>query len=67
MESCRRGSTRGFRAQSRFRRPSANGGKRFGVHGKEAVGGSSPPEGSAKAPQSGPFCLLNTCTISSVQ
>ena len=37
------------------------------LHGKEGVGGSSPPEGFAKAPQIGAFCFEGTCTISSMQ
>src|SRR6266516_4941085 len=39
----------------------------FGAHGKEGVDGSSPSEGSAKAPQIGAFCLTGTCTFSSVR
>jgi hypothetical protein len=35
--------------------------------GKEGVDGSSPSEGSAKAPQSGAFSLASTCMVSSVQ
>ena len=31
----------------------------IGSHGKEGVGGSSPPEGSAKVPQSGFFFRLD--------
>jgi hypothetical protein len=38
-----------------------------GAHGKEGVDGSSPSEGSAKAPQIGAFCLTGTCTFSSVR
>ena len=37
------------------------------LHGKEGVDGSSPSEGSAKAPQNGAFCLTGSCTTSSVQ
>jgi hypothetical protein len=33
------------------------------VHGKEGVDGSSPSEGSAKAPQSGAFSFAWTCTM----
>jgi hypothetical protein len=40
---------------------------RPGPHGKEGVGGSSPPESSAKPPQIGAFCFPRTCTISSVR
>jgi hypothetical protein len=40
---------------------------RIGAHGKEGVDGSSPSEGSAKAPQSGAFLLASTCTVSSVR
>jgi hypothetical protein len=36
-------------------------------HGKEGVGGSSPPEGSAKAPQIGAFRSARTCTISNMR
>jgi hypothetical protein len=36
-------------------------------HGKEGVDGSSPSEGSAKAPQSGASSLALTCTIHSVR
>jgi hypothetical protein len=36
-------------------------------HGKEGVGGSSPPEGSAKVPQIGRFSVAGTCTSSSLQ
>jgi hypothetical protein len=36
-------------------------------HGKEGVDGSSPSEGSAKAPQIGAFCLTGTCMFSSVR
>jgi hypothetical protein len=36
-------------------------------HGKEGVSGSSPEEGSAKAPQTGAFSFAGTCTISSVR
>jgi hypothetical protein len=32
------------------------------AHGKEGVDGSSPSEGSAKAPQNGGFCVDRTCT-----
>src|ERR671937_326530 len=37
------------------------------LHDKEGVDGSSPSEGSAKAPQTGAFCLTGTCTFSSVR
>jgi len=36
------------------------------LHGKEGVDGSSPSEGSAKAPQTGAFDLSYRCTSSSV-
>jgi hypothetical protein len=39
----------------------------FGSHGKEGVSGSSPEEGSAKAPQKGPFFFGMTCRIASVR
>jgi hypothetical protein len=35
--------------------PVATHGNRFGAHGKEGVDGSSPSEGSAKAPHVGAF------------
>src|ERR671918_2643016 len=37
------------------------------LHGKEGVDGSSPSEGSAKAPQTGAFSFAGTCTISNVR
>jgi len=37
------------------------------AHGKEGVDGSSPSEGSAKAPQSGASSFAFTCTIHSVR
>jgi hypothetical protein len=37
------------------------------LHGKEGVGGSSPPEGFAKAPQISAFPSALTCTISSMR
>ena len=37
------------------------------LDGKEGVDGSSPSEGSAKAPQTGAFSFAGTCTISSVR
>jgi hypothetical protein len=37
------------------------------LHGKEGVGGSSPPEGFAKAPQISAFHSALTCTISSMR
>jgi hypothetical protein len=37
------------------------------LDGKEGVSGSSPEEGSAKAPQIGAFSLARTYTISSVR
>jgi hypothetical protein len=37
-----------------------------GPHGKEGVGGSSPPEGSAKVPQSGTFSFGSACTSNNV-
>ena len=39
----------------------------LGPHGKEGVGGSSPPEGSTKAPESGAFFFRATCTISNMR
>jgi hypothetical protein len=39
----------------------------IGAHGKEGVDGSSPSEGSAKAPQSGAFRFSKDCRISNVQ
>jgi hypothetical protein len=36
-------------------------------HGKEGVDGSSPSEGSAKAPHIGAFSIEGACTVSSVQ
>jgi hypothetical protein len=36
------------------------------LHGKEGVGGSSPPEGSAKVPQIASFSFGSACTFSSV-
>jgi hypothetical protein len=36
----------------------ATHGNRFGAHGKEGVNGSSPLEGSAKAPHVGRFCAF---------
>jgi hypothetical protein len=33
----------------------------FGAHGKEGVSGSSPEEGSAKAPESGAFSFGCSC------
>jgi hypothetical protein len=60
-----------IRAQNRrcyaIRRLAVNNGNAFAVHGKEGVDGSSPSEGSAKAPQIGAFCLTGTCTFSSVR
>src|ERR671931_1134549 len=38
-----------------------------GAHGKEGVDGSSPSEGSARAPQNGASSLRSTCTIHSVR
>jgi hypothetical protein len=40
---------------------------RFGPHGKEGVGGSSPPEGSAKAPHIGAFLVEGVCRIASMR
>jgi hypothetical protein len=37
------------------------------AHGKEGVSGSSPEEGSAKAPHSGAFPFRSTCRTSNVQ
>jgi hypothetical protein len=37
------------------------------LHGKEGVDGSSPSEGSAKAPQNGAFCFARTFTINNVR
>src|SRR5437879_12692150 len=39
----------------------------FGFHGKEGVDGSSPSEGSAKAPHVGPFSFRRTCSTSIVR
>ena len=52
------------RYQARFPDRIASG---RSLYGKEGVDGSSPSEGSAKAPQIGPFPLARTCTISSVR
>src|SRR5437867_3990399 len=38
----------------------------FGFHGKEGVDGSSPSEGSAKAPEIGAFSFASTCKLSNV-
>jgi hypothetical protein len=40
----------------------ATHGNRFGAHGKEGVDGSSPSEGSAKAPHVGAFAFRTTCS-----
>src|SRR6478609_165549 len=37
------------------------------LHGKEGVDGSSPSEGSAKAPQSGASSFKCTCTVHNVR
>ena len=37
------------------------------LHGKEGVDGSSPSEGSAKAPQNGASSFASTCTMQSVR
>jgi hypothetical protein len=37
------------------------------LHGKEGVDGSSPSEGSAKAPHVGAFAFSSTCRIGNVQ
>jgi hypothetical protein len=39
----------------------------FGSHGKEGVSGSSPEEGSAKAPHVGAFSFRSTCSDSNVR
>src|ERR671930_250415 len=39
----------------------------FGAHGKEGVEGSSPSEGSAKAPEIGTFSSRSTCVDSNVR
>jgi hypothetical protein len=36
------------------------------LHGKEGVDGSSPSEGSAKAPETGAFSLRSACSASNV-
>ena len=36
-------------------------------HGKEGVDGSSPSEGSAKAPHNAGFCFVRTCILSNVR
>ena len=45
----------------------ATHGNRFGAHGKEGVGGSSPSEGSAKAEHVGTFAFSATCGLDSVR
>jgi hypothetical protein len=40
-----------------YPQPVATHGNRFGAHGKEGVDGSSPSEGSAKAPHVGAFLV----------
>jgi hypothetical protein len=45
----------GKRLKQADSQPVATHGNRFGAHGKEGVNGSSPLEGSAKAPQIGAF------------
>jgi hypothetical protein len=37
------------------------------LHGKEGVSGSSPEEGSAKAPEIGAFVFRSTCSLSNVR
>jgi hypothetical protein len=37
------------------------------LHGKEGVGGSSPPEGSAKALHTGIFSVSSICTMANVR
>src|SRR5207248_10182391 len=37
------------------------------AHGKEGVDGSSPSEGSAKAPEIGAFSFRQTCSVSNVR
>jgi hypothetical protein len=49
------------------RQPVATHGNRFGAHGKEGVNGSSPLEGSAKAPHVGAFAFRPTCKFSRVR
>jgi hypothetical protein len=47
--------------------PSAAHGNGPGLDGKEGVDGSSPSEGSAKAPHVGAFAFRSTCRVSSVR
>ena len=47
--------------------PLATHGNRFGAHGKEGVDGSSPSEGSAKAPLVGAFVFRSTRSSSIVR
>jgi hypothetical protein len=47
--------------------PVATHGNRSGAHGKEGVDGSSPSEGSAKAPHFGAFSFSSTCSSSNVR
>jgi hypothetical protein len=47
--------------------PVATHGNHFGAHGKEGVNGSSPLEGSAKAPHVGAFVFRSTCRVGSVR
>jgi hypothetical protein len=47
--------------------PVAAHGNRFAAHGKEGVDGSSPSEGSAKAPHVGAFAFRTTCSLSNVR
>src|SRR5258708_36886527 len=49
------------------RQPVATHGNGSGAHGKEGVDGSSPSEGSAKAPHVGAFAFRSTCSSSIVQ
>src|SRR5258708_29457727 len=49
------------------RQPVATSGNGSGAHGKEGVNGSSPLEGSAKAPHVGAFAFRTTCSSSRVR
>src|SRR6266508_3617577 len=55
---CRRKCVASDRACTRVTLPN--------LHGKEGVDGSSPSEGSAKAPQKGAFCFSKSCRISNM-
>src|SRR5436309_16115472 len=49
------------------RQPLATRGNGSRAHGKEGVDGSSPSEGSAKAPEIGAFAFRSTCSRSNVR